>query len=122
MGEQTHERRFVWPPRPVEVEPPSISDRAHSAPTAPRQANPPDPTLPLGLPGLWRSIEQTWLGLSTPPLAERLAAAGWHPDSPDSYCPRCGTTVGPHESGADGCPACRERRLPWERMIRLGSY
>jgi predicted amidophosphoribosyltransferase len=71
---------------------------------------------------LFRSIEETWLGLTTPPLEDRLAAAGWTPDASEAYCDRCGSTVGPHEADVAGCPACRERKLPWERMVRLGEY
>jgi len=63
-----------------------------------------------------------WLGLDTPPLTDRIAAAGWAPDEGDAYCGRCGLTVGPYESGPDGCPACRGRRLAWERAVRLGEY
>jgi predicted amidophosphoribosyltransferase len=71
---------------------------------------------------LFRSIEDVWLGLSTPPLEERLAAAAWSPDSTEAFCHRCGSSVGPHEARSDGCPACCERKLPWERMVRLGEY
>src|SRR5947208_435705 len=122
------QRRFVWPPRPVaidlrplheseaetvEIAPALPKPRAQSAP-----APPPPPRA--GLAGFVCSIEEVWLGLSTPPLADRIAAAGWTPDPPDGYCARCGSTVGPYASGPDGCPACRSRRLPWERLIRLG--
>lgn len=105
------------------VEPPVSRE---PAPAPPERFTPP-PARPTPPPArTWRSslleIERVWLGLTTPPLHDRIAAAGWTPDSPDRYCGRCGSTVGPHEAGPDGCPACRRRRLPWERMVRLGEY
>lgn len=122
---QTPQRRFVWPPRrpPVEVpvsREPAPAPTAHIASPSPSPAPSPPPA------HTWRGvlleIERVWFGLTTPPLHDRIAAAGWTPDPPDRYCGRCGSTVGPHEAGPDGCPACRRRRLPWERMVRLGEY
>jgi ComF family protein len=63
-----------------------------------------------------------WLGLATPPLAERMAEAGWTPDEPRAFCSRCGQQVGPHEADDTGCSRCRARRLAWSRLVRLGSY
>ncbi len=89
-------------------------------------------------PSLWRIIERTWLDVVTPPMSERLAAAGFTPDPLWAYCPRCGLSVGPHDATlADGCAACRpgsptadRLRLcrrgrgggGWERVVRLGEY
>jgi predicted amidophosphoribosyltransferase len=67
-------------------------------------------------------FERTWLGLTAPPLADRMAAAGWSPNPPESYCRRCGSTVSPHEADDTGCSWCRDKKLRWERMIRLGEF
>jgi len=40
-----------------------------------------------------------------------------------SYCPRCGTTVGPHlPVGDDGCPGCPTTLPRFARVFRLGPY
>ncbi|MDP6543606.1 MAG: ComF family protein [Phycisphaerae bacterium] len=40
-----------------------------------------------------------------------------------SYCPRCGTTVGPHiPVGDDGCPGCPSTLPRFARVFRLGPY
>jgi predicted amidophosphoribosyltransferase len=70
----------------------------------------------------WRTIETVWLGLTRASLAERAVDEGWMPDPLSAYCWRCATSVGAHEAIAEGCPACRERRLPWSRAVRLGEY
>lgn len=71
-----------------------------------------------------REIESTWLGVTSPPLSDRIADAGWTADAPDIYCPRCASTTGPFETAStdDACSACRGKRLPWSRAIRLGPY
>lgn len=137
--------RFIWPPRPLDESAPALDVAAGAASASASTQGPqaPSPRLlpakqgaekpspdrgttayrpPAGWRGVIREIERIWLGLERPPLAERLAAAGWVADPPDAYCARCGTTVGPYEADAGGCSACRGRRLPWERMIRLGEY
>jgi ComF family protein len=37
-------------------------------------------------------------------------------------CPRCGSTVGPFTSLADGCSKCRDEVLHFEKVFRLGPY
>lgn len=69
-----------------------------------------------------REIQAVWLPVAVDRLAVRLERAGWQPDEPGRVCPRCGQSVGPFEADADGCPACRDRRLPWESLVRLGPY
>ena len=96
--------RFVWPPRPV-VEPESVK---------------PEPTEPRF--GLIDLIETQFLGRTGLSFDRRTRLNGWAPDPYDSYCQRCGGSVGPHEADGDGCSACREKRLPWDRAIRLGPY
>lgn len=124
-------QRFVWPPRPLPSDPPP----------APTPLSIPEPTpsssidrpLPAAGPagpapfaghrsGLWPLIEEVWLGRTVPPLPARAAAAGWAPDPTDAFCPRCGTTVGSYEADEAGCRACREKKLPWDRFLRVGSY
>ena len=40
-----------------------------------------------------------------------------------SYCPRCGTTVGPHlPVSDDGCPGCPTTLPRFARVFRLGPY
>jgi predicted amidophosphoribosyltransferase len=100
--------RFAWPPgvRSPRDTPPS---------TRPRPGE-------HARDSLWRSIERVWLAETRPPLDERIARAGWAPDDPDAYCPRCATSVGPFDADADGCAACRGRRLAWDHAVRLGSH
>lgn len=66
-----------------------------------------------------RTIEEAWLGVSARAWGSR---GGAESGAADQYCPRCGTTTGPFEADAAGCPACRDKRLVWSRCIRLGSY
>lgn len=51
-----------------------------------------------------------------------MAMSGWSPDDRGVYCWRCGRTIGPSESDDRGCPRCRAEDLPWERLVRLGSF
>ena len=37
-------------------------------------------------------------------------------------CPRCGSTVGPFTPVSDGCSRCRDERLHFEKVFRLGPY
>lgn len=130
---------FTWPPKPA-VPDPADRDPARDAswgredvpdadgvnePCTPELVHSPaHPPLPR-----WRDwhawlreTEHAWLGVTGVAWHEGAARAGWLPDEPDAYCPRCATSAGPFEADADGCPACRGRRLPWSRAVRLGSY
>lgn len=71
---------------------------------------------------LWRSVEETWLDVRCPRLHDRLAALGCAPDRSGAYCHRCGQTAPPHGLDEGGCPRCRDRRLAWSRLVRLGEY
>ena len=75
-----------------------------------------------GLRSWARAAEQEWLGVAGVAWHEAAAQAGWDADAASTYCPRCGTSAGPFEADADGCPACRTRRLAWDRTVRLGAY
>jgi ComF family protein len=37
-------------------------------------------------------------------------------------CPRCAATIGPFTDTANGCQACRDAGLHFERAVRLGPY
>lgn len=74
----------------------------------------------------WRealvSIEREWLGLRSAPLDVRLRDAGWVPEPADAACPRCARSVGAFGADASGCTDCRSQRMPWDRIVRLGTY
>lgn len=116
---------FTWPPRPLLS---STFDGTHVqlAPAVSSDHATPHSRLgthPLHR-GLWSSIEETWLGLSTPSFHQRAADAGWFPDEPGDYCPRCASSTAEHEFSAQDmcCPSCRGKRLRWNRAVRLGPY
>jgi ComF family protein len=69
-----------------------------------------------------QELERTWLEPVALPLRERIATTDWRPDSPDAYCDRCGQSIGPGEGSDFGCATCKDQRLPYERVIRLGAY
>jgi predicted amidophosphoribosyltransferase len=71
---------------------------------------------------LWSAIERTWLGLTVPAVRDRFDEAGWTVDPLDRFCWRCGMTVGPFESSANGCSQCPDKAPPWDRFVRLGVY
>ncbi len=107
---------FTWPPRgpddapaPIEVEPKLPWE----------DSRPRGPVGRLGEVAL--ALEEAWLGVARAPMRQ-LREEGWAPDGPLAYCPRCCADVGPFEADGDGCPACRGRRPPWERLVRLGTY
>ena len=107
-GDPTTPATFRWPP-----------------PAEPATGIPPTTAAPAAKPTpdtLWRAVERVWLAETHPPLDERLANDAWTPDEPDAYCPRCATSVGPFDADADGCAACRRRRLAWDGAVRLGSH
>lgn len=103
--------KFVWPPRrdgPPQVVDPGAGEggRARAARGA-----------------TWLEVfEREWVGVRGWSWGVRARQAGWVVDGRGAYCPRCGETAGEFEADADGCRACRGKRLPWERAVRLGSY
>lgn len=113
MAEHEHDAPLQWPPRPIQPQP-----------AVPREpAQPPAHDRPPPSPSSWlEQIERVWLGLIDPPTPRALELAGWAPLPESASCPRCGEPSGPFEAGPDGCPACRDRRLPWTRCVRLGVY
>ena len=67
-------------------------------------------------------VERDWLGLARPPAETLLRESAWSRDDAGAYCPRCAGSAGMGEADAEGCAACRDRRLPWTRAIRLGEH
>lgn len=113
--------RFVWPPALREWRRDEAADvRAHEAAGE-------DAVEGLAREvGWWERVERTYLGVTSMPWRRRLEVARFAADSPEAWCFRCGRTVGAYEvvaSGEDaGCTACRGTRVPWQRVVRLGTY
>lgn len=127
-GETSDDRglgRFVWPPgrdTDTAAAPLTADAEVADSPTA-AGAGPSDVAgRSMSLIDAVREIERVWLGLRTPPLRERLAAAGWRIEDRAAACWRCGVSVGAHEADETGCGACRRTALPWDRMVRLGEF
>jgi predicted amidophosphoribosyltransferase len=76
--------------------------------------------VPPPAPGSWSAFEHAWLGVTSEPWARRREVAGF--DVPGAACWRCASPVGVHEAAADGCSACRDAKLPWDRLVRVGPY
>lgn len=117
--------RFVWPPGRVEVKPAVGGEEAGAArPTGGgREAESRVLAPPRGvIARWWAEIEATWIGLAEPPLYVQATRAGWSPESVGDYCPRCGEDAPPMTATVTGCPSCRERRVAWDRLVRLGRY
>jgi len=69
---------------------------------------------------LLHGVEASLLGFELPPVSRELA--GWQADPPGAWCLRCGSGRPLESRSSRGCPECRARRLPYEGLIRLGSY
>lgn len=132
--------RFEWPPRtrpaaeldlkPLNRAPASdlpTLPATHPGPTT--SPAPPEPdhfiaTHDSASPRL--AFERTWLGLVAPPWTIRAVEAGFYPDPPSAYCPRCAGPVGPGEVPTDptsaSCASCRGTPLPWSRALRVGAF
>lgn len=112
---------FTWPPGRVDVKPVPGAGHARGSRGEVGAAAMPAPSRGAAA-RWWRAIERTWLGVVTEPVLVQAADLGWQPDAASTYCPRCGDACGPFGADALGCGACRAKRLPWDRMIRLGAY
>jgi predicted amidophosphoribosyltransferase len=104
---------FLWPPLALADEP--ILD---DTPETESDGRPPTPA---GV-GLLGQLEEDLLGVRSMSFARWAARTGWSPDGFGAFCWRCAESVGPHEVSGDGCGSCRERRLAWDRAIRLSVY
>lgn len=107
--------RFAWPPRRGG---PSAPVRP---PEAAQSSRPRSPAPPIRR-SVWNHFECAFLDLAAAPFALRAQEAGWAPDPPDAYCPRCGRTLGGERDSPDGCRECAGVKFAWDRMVRLGEY
>ncbi len=127
MAERSEARgAFVWPPAQGRAGAPPAGRSVPSGgpgggPRAEVRLAPPRPKGG-ALARWWRQIEATWLGVTRGTIEARAAALGWEADALSAFCPRCGRTSAPFEAGDGGCPACRSKRLPFDRLVRLGAY
>ena len=69
-----------------------------------------------------RSLERGLIGFALPPPDEELSESGWAPDPPGGWCLRCGSGQPAASRSSRGCPECRGRRLPFDSIVRLGTY
>lgn len=97
---------FTWPPK----EAPTTTTKAPD----PIQIRVPHPLI--------ESIEVHLLGRSGLAFDQWALQTGWARDGAADYCWRCGGSIGGHEADGEGCADCRDKTLPWDRAIRLGSY
>ena len=72
------------------------------------------------------AFEIAYLGRVSASWDVRARDAGWRADEEGGYCPRCGMTVGVYAldtlTDPPTCPACRGRKVAWDRFVRLGAY
>lgn len=118
--------RFVWPPRRDVVQTHSAASTIEPKPTP--RASKPALRAPEAIEhpheSWWSQVERVWLSVSSPPLLEQAARAGWIPDRSSDYCQRCGASVQAHQLGQpnQNCQHCQNIKVPWDRLIRLGEY
>lgn len=137
-------RAFVWPPKPMREETPApvAGSEATARLSGVGDAKPADARTGRGgrLGGWLRELERVWLDPIAQPLAIRARewerdgaesgmgevaggeGEGWLADETGVYCDRCGGDVGEHECHEFGCARCRDARLRWRRVVRLGRY
>lgn len=63
-------------------------------------------------------IEAAWGDPILTSITRRLIESGWQPDPPTAYCAACGYNATP----MGDCPHCTHLRLPFSRLVRLGTY
>lgn len=121
-GLRTPGADLVWPPRPMRDE--SLAGTRGTPGVARPRRGATGNTIDADGPTLsaWEQFERVWLGVTRPPLRLRAWEAGWTPEPANAACPRCAASVGEFEADDAGCPACRGKRLPWSRAVRLGEY
>lgn len=67
------------------------------------------------------NIERALLSDRPGPI-EALRESGFVADDPSRYCPRCGRGVGPGEFVDGHCGTCRQSKVAWDGLVRLGPY
>jgi ComF family protein len=78
--------------------------------------------LPAALLRNWRdALDEVWPRSQVTEM-NAMRQAGWRVDRPDEYCRRCGATTGAGGSTAKGCGSCLGKKMPWNRVVRLGVY
>ncbi len=97
---------FTWPPKEAPTPPPKAPE--------PIQIRVPHPLI--------ESIEVHLLGRTGLAFDQWALQTGWARDGSADYCWRCGGSIGGHETDGEGCADCRDKKLPWDRAIRLGRY
>jgi predicted amidophosphoribosyltransferase len=111
---------FVWPPTTAPDDPITLDVPAEPGPDARVEASG-DPS-PGALAAALGAIEEDLLGVRSVSFARWARATGWTPDGFGAFCWRCAESVGPFECDGAGCGSCREKRLAWDRALRLGVY
>ncbi len=123
---------FAWPPRPLAEEKAAPVEGAwgESSPASLKNEGGEGGRLDQWL----REFERVWLDPIAQPLAIRArewvgqrvggveCEEGWTADSAGEYCDRCGGDIGENELNEFGCARCRDSRLRWRRVVRLGRY
>jgi len=129
---EPNDAAFQWPPGSPPAPAPEVELPLAFLPQIP--ASEPQAVEPAGRGPSWApgdrpprlcsalgEIERAWLGVTASPLAD-LAGEPKGIETAIEVCARCGKSVGRFESDSSGCSLCRARRLPWERVVRLGVY
>ncbi|MHC5115368.1 MAG: ComF family protein [Planctomycetota bacterium] len=80
-----------------------------------------------GLVRVLDAVAEHWLGSALPTPERAFAEAEpspWRRDRPESYCSRCGDSVGAGEqvTASDGCASCRGAPMLTTAFVRLGPY
>lgn len=105
---------FVWPPAQVADCPLTPGEDRETEHLIEQKKQPKH--------GWWSAIERAWLCPVAVPVRERLEMAGCDGEAVGACCDRCATTVGAGEEDEFGCASCRDRKVPWDRAVRLGAY
>ncbi|MBI1373477.1 MAG: hypothetical protein GC159_12175 [Phycisphaera sp.] len=83
-------------------------------------------TTTLTLPRRALSLYRHWLDVLLPAEIKSGDAAiegvDWSPDAAGEYCGRCGATAARESITISGCPHCRDERVAWHNVWRLGAY
>ncbi len=116
--------KFIWPPQSIPSHAQPVAQPAPKpAPTPAARFASRAPTFGVIDPQTWwQTIEETWLGVVSPTWQRQCREADWHPEPVGLWCQRCGRSVGEFETDASGCAGCRDQKVPWTSVVRLGTY